>query len=141
MVETRVRLPSFLWRRPVLVQEHNCELCLRGFNSRRRPQALLVKWYHATLSKLSRGINTLIGSQMDIAKNLQEQLSKDLDLARRQKGLSIRALAKEAHTSSSQIQRVLKGDGHSFTLRTLFRVAQVLDLDIEISIKKRLKCQ
>ena len=63
----------------------------------------------------------------------RRKLAEKFEKARQEKGLSLRALAKEMKTSVSQVQRLLhKEQGGSLTLRTLFRAAEVLGLTLNI---------
>lgn len=60
--------------------------------------------------------------------------------ARHRRGWSMRKLAEEMHTSLSQVQRLLHKElGGSLTLRTLYRAADVLGLDVTVRVKPKPK--
>lgn len=68
----------------------------------------------------------------------RRRLGQAFEDARKNKGLSVRVLAKKMETSLSQVQRLLHAHvGGSLTLRTVFRAAHVLDLDVTAHIRDR----
>ena len=72
--------------------------------------------------------------------DFRRELSAEFDKARREKGMSIRDLAREMKTSLSQVQRLLHveiGGDDSLTLRTLFRAAHVLDLKLIAHVRPK----
>ena len=67
---------------------------------------------------------------------LRRGLAGSLDEARRQQGLSVRALAKAMHTSVSEVQRLLHEEvGGSLTLRTVCRAADALGMKVALHIR------
>jgi transcriptional regulator with XRE-family HTH domain len=71
-----------------------------------------------------------------VENRLRSHIGEAFDAARKAKGLSIRALAKEMGTSISQVQRMLHEDiGGGLTLRTLVRGADVLGLSVSFHLE------
>ena len=70
--------------------------------------------------------------------SVRRELARTFDGVRLSRSLSIRALAREMGTSVSQIQRLLHRErGGSLTLRTLFRAADHLDLDLSLKLQPK----
>lgn len=60
---------------------------------------------------------------------LRQELAAILEKRRAERGLSMRAMAREMDTSLSQVQRLFQEEhGGSLTLRTLVRAAKALDM-------------
>jgi transcriptional regulator with XRE-family HTH domain len=69
--------------------------------------------------------------------NLRRRLSVVIAKEQRERGLSIRAFAKAAGTSLSQIQRILSVEsGGSLTLLTVFKVANALGLEVDLVLRR-----
>lgn len=72
--------------------------------------------------------------------DFRRMLGEYFENARRAKGLSVRELAKQMGTSLSQVQRLVhaeQGGKSSITLRTIFRAAHVLELNVSAHIREK----
>jgi hypothetical protein len=69
---------------------------------------------------------------------LRRRLATELDKARLERSLSIRALAKSIRTSVSQVQRLLHREiGGSLMLSTVCRAADALGLEVQMRVRRQ----
>jgi transcriptional regulator with XRE-family HTH domain len=69
---------------------------------------------------------------------IRRNLGSVFEAVRKEKGLSLRGMAKAMESSVSQVQRVLHKElGGSLTLRTVLRAADVLELDVDVLLRLR----